>query len=105
VGVELADGEVLQVRAILHYDTIRHVNRCCMLFLSLCFFELLARWHVARCVWLGEEERFDVRLTKTSLRLQADAVVIGAGVVPNTKMLKNVTLSKDGSVIVDPLLK
>jgi pyruvate/2-oxoglutarate dehydrogenase complex dihydrolipoamide dehydrogenase (E3) component len=37
--------------------------------------------------------------------VQADCVVVGVGVVPNTQMVKGVPLAKDGSIVVDALMK
>eukprot|EP00744_Colponema_vietnamica_P004209 GILI01006321.1.p1 GENE.GILI01006321.1~~GILI01006321.1.p1 ORF type:complete len:644 (-),score=270.29 GILI01006321.1:147-2021(-) len=38
-------------------------------------------------------------------RIEADAVFVGAGIVPATSFLKGVPLRRDGSVAVDPFLK
>eukprot|EP00933_Yihiella_yeosuensis_P038013 TRINITY_DN3199_c3_g1_i1.p1 TRINITY_DN3199_c3_g1~~TRINITY_DN3199_c3_g1_i1.p1 ORF type:complete len:635 (-),score=150.47 TRINITY_DN3199_c3_g1_i1:114-2018(-) len=37
--------------------------------------------------------------------LPADAIVIGAGVLPNTRFVEGVPLDKDGAIIVNPLLQ
>lgn len=36
--------------------------------------------------------------------LPADAVVVGAGVLPNTRFVKGITLDKNGAIVVGPLL-
>lgn len=47
-----------------------------------------------------------VVLKGTGERLEADMVVIGAGVLPNTELLRDhVSLERDGSVIVDQFLQ
>lgn len=37
--------------------------------------------------------------------LPADAVVVGAGVLPNTRFIEGLSLDKDGAIVVNPLLQ
>ncbi|OLP73351.1 hypothetical protein AK812_SmicGene47437, partial [Symbiodinium microadriaticum] len=37
--------------------------------------------------------------------LPADAVVVGAGVLPNTRFVEGLSLDKNGAIVVNPLLQ